>query len=146
MSYSEISERTGVDRESLRKAAYYRGVANRGQLTGEKAHRWRGGKKQRAQAAGNQWAEIRLAVLERDGYTCQDCGFLDLTGSKLHVHHIIPWRIRRVNDPDWLVTLCLGCHGKRPEHYWEEIPEAVLALLVGRLDGGELPARELPLS
>lgn len=68
-------------------------------------------------------------MLQRDGYTCQGCEFVDFTGSELHVHHIIPFRFRRVNDPAWLVTLCRTCHGKRPEHQWLSIPPHVEAQL-----------------
>lgn len=87
LSYTAIADVTGLDRESIRKAAYYLGLANRGQLKGSKAHRWRGGKKQRLQAAGGAWDEIRLSVLERDGFMCKDCDYQDLSGTSLHVHH-----------------------------------------------------------
>jgi hypothetical protein len=130
MSYTKIAEITGTDRESVRKVAYYRGVANRGQPTGADAHKWRGGSKRAAPTwRGPDWPEFRQAALERDGYTCQDCGFVDFTGEKLHVHHIIPWRLRPVNEMRWLTTLCLRCHGKRPEHDWLTIPTHVEELL-----------------
>jgi hypothetical protein len=52
------------------------------------------------------------------------------------VHHVIPYRLRPVNDPRWLVTLCKSHHMQRPEHRWTEIPEYV-ALQLGRWEGGE---------
>jgi len=140
LSYIEISDLTGLDRESIRTAASRHGLANRGQPTGKDAHRWLGGRKLNDPTwRGSDWEEFRLAVLERDGCTCQDCGFTDFAGTKLHVHHIIPWHLRPVNDLNWLVTLCRRCHGKRPEHEWAEVPSDVL-LLVHRSERGELLA------
>lgn len=132
LSYTQIAEATGTDRESVRKAAHYRGLANRGQPKGAEAHRWRGGSKQTQRTwRGYDWSEFRQAALERDGWTCQDCGFTDFSGEKLHVHHIIPWRLRPVNELCWLVTLCRPCHGKRSEHDWQTIPSHVeLALSI----------------
>lgn len=140
LAYIEISDLTGLDRESIRTAASRHGFANRGQPKGAGAHRWLGGRKPKDRTwRGPDWEEFRLAALERDGYICQDCGFTDFTGSKLHVHHIIPWHLRQVNELRWLVTLCRQCHGRRPEHEWSEIPADVLAE-VHRSDRGELSA------
>ena len=92
---------------------------------------------------GPDWREVRLLALERDGYTCQDCGFVNLAGFDLAVHHCIPWRLRQSNALEWLVTLCRSCHSRRPEHAWEAIPEDVLLVLAGRLDGGDQTAGAL---
>jgi hypothetical protein len=140
LSYAMISDLTGLDRESLRTAASRHGYANRGQPKGAQAHRWLGGRRPSERTwRGPDWEEFRLAALERDGYTCQDCGFADFTGSGLHVHHIIPWHLWPVNDLRWLVTLCRRCHGMRPEHEWTEIPADVLAE-AHRSDRGESSA------
>ena len=50
----------------------------------------------------------RNAVLERDNFTCQECGKV----GSLHCHHIIPWKEREdlrfdVNNGK---TLCQSCH------------------------------------
>ena len=68
------------------------------------------------------WDQARERALERDGYTCQDCGMGDKehrehTGCGLHVHHRTPYR--EFDDPDSanklsnLVTLCWRCHADR---------------------------------
>ena len=54
----------------------------------------------------------RNKVLERDHYTCQDCGSF---GGPLDVHHIVPFA-EDVNgrfDPDNGIALCPLCHGRR---------------------------------
>lgn len=57
------------------------------------------------------WQKMRTYILDRDKYTCVDCGRVDLT---LHVHHLkygkdmFIWQV-----PVWyLVTLCEDCHSK----------------------------------
>jgi 5-methylcytosine-specific restriction endonuclease McrA len=75
------------------------------------------------------WSEIRLLALERDGYVCQDCKLYLPSGNGLVVHHIIPWRLRPLNELRWLVTLCGPDHMRRPEYWWASIPEDVQALL-----------------
>ena len=56
-----------------------------------------------------RWQKKRLAIFERDNWTCQGCGATDKT---LHVHHIFyeddtePWD----SDDNSLITLCEDCH------------------------------------
>ncbi len=52
------------------------------------------------------WAEVRLAVLTRDGYRCTQCGSQD----SLHVHHTRPRRKGGASQMDNLQTLCENCH------------------------------------
>lgn len=56
-----------------------------------------------------RWQQRRLAVLERDGWACTNCGD---SKSELHVHHVA---YRRGADPwdygdDDLTSLCATCH------------------------------------
>lgn len=60
--------------------------------------------------AQKAYSLIRIDVLERDNYTCQECGAIG--NSKYHVHHI-----HKVSDGgqdvyDNLITLCPKCHYK----------------------------------
>jgi len=57
-----------------------------------------------------------MAVLQRDGYTCQDCGHSGASGNQLgnvQVHHLIGWRQGGDHSLVNLVTLCVGCHKAR---------------------------------
>lgn len=60
----------------------------------------------------NDYKLWRLAVYERDNYTCQECGE---RGGKLNAHHIKSWR----KHPDLRftvsngITLCESCHKKK---------------------------------
>lgn len=54
------------------------------------------------------WGRLRLKVLERDDYTCQQCGCQD--GKTLAVHHIVPWRLTQDDSLKNLTTLCRACH------------------------------------
>jgi 5-methylcytosine-specific restriction protein A len=57
-----------------------------------------------------QWQVLRLAVLERDGWGCMECG----ARKRLEVHHVKPVR----TNPDLsyslanLKTLCRVCHAR----------------------------------
>lgn len=88
---------------------------------------------------GGDWQEIRAGVLERDGYSCQEdgCALYVPSGKGLHVHHVIPYRLHPVTDPEWLLTLCISHHLRRPEHWWKVLPAHVEAQL-GPMRGGEL--------
>jgi 5-methylcytosine-specific restriction endonuclease McrA len=58
------------------------------------------------------YAEWRLAVLERDLYTCQGCG---KNGCKLCIHHIKSYKDfpeLRIDIGNG-ITLCEGCHKKK---------------------------------
>jgi HNH endonuclease len=138
----EVAERTGRKVGTVEARASLRGVV-RGPLSGARHHRWCAGR-YAPTYRGSDWLRIRSLALERDGYTCQDCGFTDFSAQRLHVHHMIPFRFRPVNDLRWLVTLCEPCHYKRPEHAWEELPAAVAAQLAADSRGGERIGEALP--
>ena len=63
--------------------------------------------------------EWRKTVLERDNYTCQDCG---VRGGSLQVDHIKSYAL--YPDLRWLLTngraLCISCH-KRTFSYAKNI-------------------------
>lgn len=58
-----------------------------------------------------RWQEMRLKIMERDGFSCFHCYDNKKT---LNVHHLIyikdakPWEY----NPDDLITLCEECHDK----------------------------------
>lgn len=81
----------------------------------ENNHLWRGGvtsesKKIRTSKAYKDW---RVAVFERDNYTCQDCGS---RGVELQADHIKPFayfvELRLVLENGR--TLCVPCHKNTP--------------------------------
>lgn len=59
-----------------------------------------------------KWADLREFVLERDNYTCQDCG-KQLADNELEVHHVVPLYSRGTNKETNLVALCHKCHKGR---------------------------------
>lgn len=63
---------------------------------------------------GPRWEAIRAEVLERDGYTCQRCGYEGTaTGEqarRLEAHHLEPHGRPSLEDVAALVTLCRPCH------------------------------------
>lgn len=94
-------------------------------LRGEKSPHWRGGKTKIANSIKKltQYSEWRLKCLERDQYTCQNCG---KQPGRLHVDHIKPFALileqnniktteQAVNCKElWIIkngkTLCVSCH------------------------------------
>lgn len=79
-----------------------------------------------------RWQKKRLAILERDLWTCRWCGD---KGTTLHVHHIFylpgrePWNI-----PDgFLITLCERCH-KLSDISYENPPHSILEIIGSLLD------------
>lgn len=55
------------------------------------------------------WANYRGATLRRDAFTCQCCQ-KEFERGALDVHHILPQKMRSLDDPTNLVTLCRECH------------------------------------
>jgi len=58
------------------------------------------------------WKAIRKKALERDNYTCQDCGIHDAK----EVHHLTYDNFGKEPLED-LVSLCRPCHGNRHERF-----------------------------
>lgn len=71
-----------------------------------------------------RWQQMRLKVMERDAWACQQC--FD-TKSTLNVHHLYYERGRDPWDyPDSsLLTLCVECH-EAEHHYKEETEEELV--------------------
>lgn len=59
-----------------------------------------------------RWRLFRWSILERDGFTCTDCG---KRGGRMEVDHIIPVRDApdRGFDPENCQTLCPACHARK---------------------------------
>jgi HNH endonuclease len=65
-------------------------------------------------ARARQAIRLRYEVLERDEFTCRDCGAVRGTpGVRLEVHHKQMVSQGGDNDPENLITLCDGCHAGR---------------------------------
>src|SRR6266481_5447322 len=65
-------------------------------------------KQPRLKLGPEEYMKLRIRVVERDGWRCQECGSTE----NLEVHHMKP-RSRLGDDViDNLITLCAGCHGK----------------------------------
>jgi len=139
VSLTEIAELTGRSYSAIRHRASQRehtGIRDYW-LSGPAHPNWTGGPQMSMAWRGPDWPEVRVQALERDEYTCLDCGLLSPSGGLLRVHHVIPYRLRPVNDLAWLQTLCKWCHIGRPEHKWRVIPEHIEEMLaLARLPEG----------
>ena len=63
-------------------------------------------KSPRVRLDADAYQQLRLQVLERDGWHCQVCG----STMNLEVHHV-QFRSHEGNDSeDNLITLCVQCH------------------------------------
>jgi ATP-dependent DNA helicase RecQ len=96
------------------------------------------------------WQEVRRVVLERDEWTCTQCGEQPAQG-ELDVHHLIP---RAAGGPDSAsncVTLCDGCHAGRHLNLQVSLARRTIerwALALARFidRGRELPAETRALN
>lgn len=75
---------------------------------------------------GKNWSKLSLSIKERDGFICQQCGFVG-NRSTLDCHHIIPYRLfktsRDAHAKANLTTLCKPCHSKADNEFWTAHPE-----------------------
>ena len=78
---------------------------------GALGNNWRGGTTSESQIirCSKEYANWRLAIFERDKFTCVCCGQI---GGKLHAHHILMFskypKMRFILENG--VTLCRNCH------------------------------------
>lgn len=81
-----------------------------GKHKGKKSSSWKGGITPKEKILRQKFAqEIRNIVLERDNYTCKECGRY---GGILHVAHVKPWSLypELRFDINNCRTLCIDCH------------------------------------
>jgi 5-methylcytosine-specific restriction endonuclease McrA len=60
----------------------------------------------RARLDGDAYQQLRLHVLERDGWHCQSCGAM----TNLQIHHARFRSHQGSDSEDNLITLCADCH------------------------------------
>jgi 5-methylcytosine-specific restriction protein A len=71
-----------------------------------------------ARGYGPRWQRLRLRILQRDAYLCQECkraGRLNPVGKSGHVDHIIPKREGGTDEDTNLQTLCASCHNSKKQ-------------------------------
>lgn len=86
---------------------------------GEENVLWKGGTKKRDKAKQKSWSK---QVLERDNFTCQECG---IRGGDLHAHHIKDYISNEDTrwDIDNGICLCVKCHYKTYKFYKNQYTE-----------------------
>jgi 5-methylcytosine-specific restriction enzyme A len=83
-------------------------------------NRWQRGRTRQERGYGAAWERIRLAILQRDRYLCQECKrqgrFTQLVvgnraaSNSARVDHIVPKARGGTNDEANLEALCRLCH------------------------------------
>lgn len=69
---------------------------------------------QRRPARARRATKLRNQILERDAYTCADCGAeRGGPGVRLQVHHVVPRAAGGKDVPENLITLCANDHAGR---------------------------------
>ena len=63
-------------------------------------------KRPRLRLDPEHYRELKLKILERDGWKCQHCGRRD----QLQIHHIILRSQLGADGEENLIVLCSGCH------------------------------------
>jgi 5-methylcytosine-specific restriction endonuclease McrA len=66
----------------------------------------------RKRARGNAFEPVRMAVAERDNWTCQECG-RPVTRRDLHIDHVVPRAAGGSDEPSNLQVLCEPCNLKK---------------------------------
>ncbi len=59
-----------------------------------------------------QWKRLRLSVLRRDSYLCQDCIRKGVSKEADTVHHIEPRVSELFYDTSNLISMCASCHDR----------------------------------
>ena len=81
----------------------------------------------RPQSRGGNWNVQSGKARERDNFTCRACGVgEEELGSRLDVHHTIPYRHFRsnleANKLEHLISVCAGCHSQLEAQLRRELP------------------------
>ena len=73
----------------------------------------------------------RMAVFQRDNFTCQHCG---ARGGRLNAHHIKPFKAHPELRHDLAngQTLCVPCHKKTDTYGWANYHKAIIAKRMGQ--------------
>ena len=76
---------------------------------------------------GANWEQQKRLARDRDGYACRICGVTEEEiGSRLHVHHRIPYGSFRsnveANKLEHLASVCPACHGQLDAALRRELP------------------------
>ena len=58
---------------------------------------------------------LKNLVIKRDNFTCQKCGFKDISSKNLEIHHIKPGFEGGTNHIDNLIVFCSICHRYAPD-------------------------------
>ena len=86
---------------------------------------------------GPGWNRLREAVRRRDGYRCQVCGTVEISGRQHDVHHKVPFRshgaVEDANRMENLITLCPACHRKVEQNVCMRSGLAGLGNVLGQL-------------
>lgn len=59
---------------------------------------------------------LRLAVMRRDSYTCNHCGYIGTLGD-LELDHVVPWSWGGADSFDNLQTLCRPCNRRKGDRF-----------------------------
>jgi 5-methylcytosine-specific restriction protein A len=59
---------------------------------------------------GSEWDKLRLQILKRDGYQCQECKRQGRVTAAQDVDHIKRKKDEGTDDPSNLQSLCRPCH------------------------------------
>lgn len=70
---------------------------------------------------GPEWARIRTAVLERDGWQCAYCQ-KHLEGRDATVDHITPKTAGGGDEPENLIAACRRCNGIKSDQMFARMP------------------------
>ncbi len=87
-----------------------------------------------------KWQGVRLLALQRDNYSCKQCGEL-----AAEVHHIVHLSPKNIHDPDIvfgldnLMCVCKDCHNQIHERGKYKKQEAAEAIILFDSDGNPIP-------